>query len=142
MEPNLEKVYKEQYIPNDPNRPKTPLPEISDTDSEYRIELDEKKLEEIKHQIEEKIKAKHEKEDSQAEKEKQEEAKKTEEADKSESKKSENKEKEIQIDLNLSDIRSLDSLNSGDMVDLITKNRVKLSINPLEKVKTNQKGEV
>jgi hypothetical protein len=44
MEPNLEKVYKEQYIPNDPNRPKTPLNELSDADSEYRIELNDENL--------------------------------------------------------------------------------------------------
>jgi hypothetical protein len=43
----------------------------------------------------------------------------------------------------LSDINSeLESVNSGDLVDILTKNEVKLSINPLRKVKIENDGKI
>ena len=41
MEPNLQKVYKVNYILFDPNKPRTPEKELSSPDDEYRLDLND-----------------------------------------------------------------------------------------------------
>lgn len=141
MERNLVKVYKEFYLPFDPNKPKTPQKELSGPDKIYRLDLNEEKLEDLHESGMERVKAKYAEEDALAEKERIR-AEKIEAGEDPDAVEVE-EEKEIEIELNLSDISSsLDSLSSDDMIDFLTKNQVKLSINPLKNVKIDEIGDV